>query len=93
MRRLTLLKLLLSGLSIWQLQSRWRSGSDSTLCNCHILSPDNSSFSKVSRLMKRKLTTSQDGIELNMDICDEALGFYERQKGEYVYHKAFPNAW
>jgi hypothetical protein len=30
---------------------------------------------------------------LNMDICDEALGFYERQKGEYVYHKAFPNAW
>ncbi|CAG7950820.1 unnamed protein product [Penicillium nalgiovense] len=30
---------------------------------------------------------------LNMDICDEAMGFYERQKGEYIYHKAFPNAW
>ncbi|KAJ5796280.1 uncharacterized protein N7518_004820 [Penicillium psychrosexuale] len=30
---------------------------------------------------------------VNMDICDEAMGFYERQKGEYIYHKAFPNAW
>ncbi|KAJ5959569.1 uncharacterized protein N7479_006719 [Penicillium vulpinum] len=30
---------------------------------------------------------------LNMEICDEARGFYERQKGEYIYHKAFPNAW
>lgn len=30
---------------------------------------------------------------VNMDICDEAMGFYQRQKGEYMYHKAFPNAW
>ncbi|EKV16374.1 hypothetical protein Pdw03_6390 [Penicillium digitatum] len=30
---------------------------------------------------------------VNMDICDEAMGFYRRQKGEYVYYKAFPNAW
>ncbi|KAJ5835691.1 hypothetical protein N7447_001717 [Penicillium robsamsonii] len=30
---------------------------------------------------------------VNMQICDEAMGFYERQKGEYIYHKAFPNEW
>ncbi|KAJ5506589.1 hypothetical protein N7453_005546 [Penicillium expansum] len=30
---------------------------------------------------------------VNMDICDEAMGFYQRQKGEYIYHKAFPHAW
>ncbi|KAJ5849905.1 hypothetical protein N7455_009761 [Penicillium solitum] len=30
---------------------------------------------------------------VNMDICDEAMGFYQRQKGEYIYHMAFPNAW
>ncbi|KAF7529731.1 hypothetical protein PCG10_006061 [Penicillium crustosum] len=30
---------------------------------------------------------------VNMDICDEAMGFYQRRKGEYIYHKAFPNAW
>ncbi|KAJ5196078.1 hypothetical protein N7449_006557 [Penicillium cf. viridicatum] len=30
---------------------------------------------------------------VNMDICDEAMGFYQQQKGGYIYHKAFPNAW
>lgn len=30
---------------------------------------------------------------VNMEICDEAMGFYQRQKGEHVYHMAFPNAW
>ncbi|KAJ5383798.1 hypothetical protein N7517_001709 [Penicillium concentricum] len=30
---------------------------------------------------------------VNMEICDEAMGFYQRQKGEYIYLKAFPNAW
>ncbi|KGO69219.1 hypothetical protein PITC_095410 [Penicillium italicum] len=30
---------------------------------------------------------------VNMDICDEAMGFLQRQKGEYIYHKAFPNVW
>ncbi|KAJ5513428.1 hypothetical protein N7463_002980 [Penicillium fimorum] len=30
---------------------------------------------------------------VNMEICDEAMGFYQRQRGEYIYHKAFPNAW
>lgn len=30
---------------------------------------------------------------VNMNICDEAMGFYQRQKGEYIYHEAFPDAW
>lgn len=30
---------------------------------------------------------------VNMDICDEAMGFYQRQKGEYIYHMAFPTVW
>ncbi|KAJ5773237.1 hypothetical protein N7457_008133 [Penicillium paradoxum] len=30
---------------------------------------------------------------LNMEICDEAMEFHERRKGEYIYHKAFPNMW
>ncbi|KXG48222.1 uncharacterized protein PGRI_020920 [Penicillium griseofulvum] len=30
---------------------------------------------------------------VNMEVCDEAMGFYQRQKGEYIHHKAFPNAW
>jgi hypothetical protein len=30
---------------------------------------------------------------LNMEICDEAMGFYDRPKGEHVYYKAFPCMW
>ncbi|CAI7644098.1 unnamed protein product [Penicillium glandicola] len=30
---------------------------------------------------------------VNMDICDEAMDLYERPRGEYIYYKAFPNAW
>ncbi|OQE46103.1 hypothetical protein PENCOP_c001G05111 [Penicillium coprophilum] len=30
---------------------------------------------------------------VNMEICDEAMNFYQRQKGEYIYRKAFPNSW
>jgi hypothetical protein len=30
---------------------------------------------------------------LNMEICDEAMEYYGRPKGEHIYYKAFPNLW
>jgi hypothetical protein len=30
---------------------------------------------------------------LNMEICNEAMEFYDRPKGEYIYYKVFPNMW
>lgn len=30
---------------------------------------------------------------VNMEMCDEAMGFYDRPRGEFVYHKTFPNMW
>ncbi|KAJ6049545.1 uncharacterized protein N7446_007127 [Penicillium canescens] len=30
---------------------------------------------------------------LNMEICDEAMGFHDGLKGQHVYTKVFPNRW
>jgi phosphatidylethanolamine-binding protein (PEBP) family uncharacterized protein len=30
---------------------------------------------------------------LNMEICDEAMGFHDRLKGQHIYTKVFPDRW